>query len=228
MLRMTDILLVLALVFAVLDWIAVYPVPPRRKLEFIAKPLATILLFAWYLLRVDLNRPALWFGLGLLFCILGDIFMLWMDRLFIAGLLAFLVGHGFYIFGFIYPPPDAPLFWTLGLAFILALGARRVLKRIIDGLIQQGKRRLALPVAIYGIVITLMLLSAMLTAFRVDWNTLSAALVGLGAFLFYISDILLAFNKFVQPINKGRVMNMAAYHLAQLAIITGVVIQFGQ
>jgi hypothetical protein len=53
-------------------------------------------------------------------------------------------------------------------------------------------------------------------------------LVSLGAFLFYISDIILAWNKFVAPIQHGRIYNIAAYHLGQILLIAGVVVQFGK
>jgi len=48
-----------------------------------------------------------------------------------------------------------------------------------------------------------------------------------GAFLFYISDIILAWNKFVAPIQYGRIYNIAAYHLGQIMLIAGVIAQFG-
>jgi uncharacterized membrane protein YhhN len=76
-------------------------------------------------------------------------------------------------------------------------------------------------------VITIMLLSAILTILRTDWKTSASGLVSLGAILFYFSDIILARNKFVSPIRNGRVMNMVAYHLGQIVLITGVILQFG-
>ena len=55
---------------------------------------------------------------------------------------------------------------------------------------------------------------------------LPAMLVSMGAFLFYISDIILAWNRFVTPIRNGRVINIAIYHLGQIALIIGVALQF--
>ena len=97
----------------------------------------------------------------------------------------------------------------------------------LDG-VDAGLRRMIAPVVTYGIVITLMLLSAILTLYRSDWKTSASGLVSLGAILFYFSDIILAWNKYVNPIKYGRVLNMAAYHLGQIAMVTGVVIQFGK
>ena len=73
-----------------------------------------------------------------------------------------------------------------------------------------------------------MLLSAMLKLNDLTWNASAALLVSLGAFLFYISDIILAWNKFVSPIQHGRIYNIAAYHLGQILLIAGVVAQFGK
>jgi uncharacterized membrane protein YhhN len=84
-----------------------------------------------------------------------------------------------------------------------------------------------IPIIIYGTVISLMLLSAMLKLTDITWNATAAALVSVGAFLFYISDIILAWNKFVSPIQHGRIYNIGAYHLGQIALIAGVIAQFG-
>jgi uncharacterized membrane protein YhhN len=67
-----------------------------------------------------------------------------------------------------------------------------------------------------------------LTLFRMEWNAIAALLAALGAFLFYFSDVILAWNKFVMPIKNGRIINMVTYHLGQIALIAGVLIQFAR
>jgi uncharacterized membrane protein YhhN len=132
-----------------------------------------------------------------------------------------------YIIGFNLPLPDVAPLWALGVAIILALSAARVLRYILAGLVAKGQRKLIGPVVVYGVVITLMLLSALLTLFRPDWPEATAALlVSVGAFLFFLSDVILAWNKFVNPIQNGRIMNMVTYHLGQVALIAGVVVRF--
>jgi hypothetical protein len=44
--------------------------------------------------------------------------------------------------------------------------------------------------------------------------------------LFYISDIVLAWNRFVSPIKNSRMLNIGFYHLGQITIVAGVVMQF--
>ena len=82
-----------------------------------------------------------------------------------------------------------------------------------------------IPVAAYGVVISLMLLSAMLKLTDSSWVAAASALVGLGAFLFLMSDIVLGWNKFVTPIKNGRLLNIAMYHLGQILLVAGVVMQ---
>jgi uncharacterized membrane protein YhhN len=92
---------------------------------------------------------------------------------------------------------------------------------------QKGLPRLVRQVQIYGTVITLMLLSALLTFNNANWDSSAAGLVAMGATLFFFSDVILAWNKFVNPIKNGRLANMILYHLGQAALVAGVIIQFG-
>jgi uncharacterized membrane protein YhhN len=217
--------IILFLVLAVTDWVAVSR--GWRRVELVAKPAAMLVLLGVLVFVGGFGSlPLLCFALGVLFSLAGDVFLLLSDRFFIFGLVAFLLAHLAYITGLNIPLPDVSPLWSLGLALILAITASRILKRIIAGVRAKGLDRLAAPVAVYGIVITLMLLSALLTLYSLGWNTSAAGLVSLGAALFYISDVILALNKFVAPIRNGRLANMIAYHLGQLALIVGVILQF--
>ena len=79
---------------------------------------------------------------------------------------------------------------------------------------------------IYTIVISVMLFSAMLTLLGDKWFSIHALTVCAGAALFFLSDAILAWNKFVSPIRYGRLMNMASYHLGQLLIALGAALHF--
>jgi hypothetical protein len=61
--------------------------------------------------------------------------------------------------------------------------------------------------------------------FNLAWNSSAALLVSAGAFLFYLSDLLLAWMKFVNPIRNGPVFNIITYYLGQVGLIAGVIIQ---
>lgn len=218
------ILIILAFIFAALESLALWK--GWRKLEFVAKPAVMVCLFTWLYATAGLNGALLWFGVGLLFSLAGDVALLFIDRFFALGLLAFLLAHIAYLVGFNSPLPKTPGIWAFTIAIVLGLSAARLLRRLIAG-VRMTDARLVTPVIIYSTVITLMLLSALLTLSNPDWASTPAILVSVGAFFFYLSDIVLAWNKFVSPIKNGRMLNIGLYHLAQIMIVVGVAMQFG-
>lgn len=234
---MPTFLFALAILTASLEWVAVYK--NWRKVEYAAKPGVMILLFTWFMLASALRGPVVWFGLGILLSLVGNVFLMLScrnhlklrysneRRWFLFGLGAFLLAHVAYILGFNTPPP--PL---TGMTFVIALmvimSALPLVRRILLGAAQKGLRRLVGPVRVYATVISLMLFSALITLFRTDWLSTPAYLVSLGAVLFIASDLVLAWNKFVRPIRGGRLALMITYHLGQMALIAGAVGQFGK
>ncbi|HSQ38559.1 MAG TPA: lysoplasmalogenase, partial [Anaerolineales bacterium] len=140
--------------------------------------------------------------------------------------VSFLIGHIAYVIGF--NSPTSPLsLWGLLLAVIIGMGGARIIRRILSGLVEKGQARMRIPIAGYGAVISLMLLSAMLKLTDPAWGAGASLLVALGAFLFFLSDIVLAWNKFVTPIQNGRMLNIGMYHIGQILLAAGVVMQFG-
>jgi uncharacterized membrane protein YhhN len=229
---LTTLLFIAVLAAAVADWVAV--AKGWKKIETIAKPMTMVLLFGYLALAGGFGAaPLICFGLGIFFSLVGDIFLMisyarFSNRWFLPGLAAFLLAHVAYIIGLNTPFGELSPLWAIGIGILLALTAGRILRRILAGVLEKGLERLVVPVVAYGTVITLMLLSAILTIYRVDWKTSASGLVFLGAILFYFSDIILAWNKFVKPVRNGRVTNMITYHLGQIALISGVLLQFGK
>ena len=227
---LTTLLFIAVLAAAVANWVAV--AKGWKKAETIAKPITMVLLFGYLALAGGFGAtPLICFGLGIFLSLVGDIFLMisyarFSNRWFLPGLAAFLLAHVAYIIGLNTPFGEPSPLWAIGIGILLAMTAGRILRRILAGVREKGLRRLVVPVMAYGTVITLMLLAAILTIFRADWKTSASGLVCLGAILFYFSDITLAWNKFVKPVRNGRVMNMITYHLGQIALIAGVVIQF--
>ena len=221
-----NIFLIAAFVFAALEALALWK--NWNRLEYIAKPAVMVALFIWLFISVGLNGAPLWFGLGILFSLAGDIFLMDPpDRFFLAGLIAFLFAHIAYAVGFNTPLPEASS-WGFILAAMIGLGGSRITRRIVDSLPARGQSRMKIPIMIYSLAISVMLLSAMLKIMDASWSANAAALVSIGAFLFYLSDIILAWNKFVAPVTHGRIYNIAAYHLGQIALIAGAVAQFSK
>jgi len=223
---------IVVLAAAVVDWIAV--AKGWKRIEYIAKPITMVLLFGYLALAGGFGSlPLVCFGLGIFFSLVGDVSLMvsyarFSNRWFLLGLAAFLLAHVAYIIGLNTPLGGVSPVWAIGIGIVLAMTAARILRRILAGVREKGLRRMVAPVVAYGMVITLMLLSAILTLYRLDWKTSAAGLVSLGAILFYFSDIILAWNRYVAPVKNGRVMNMASYHLGQIALVAGVIIQFAK
>ena len=219
-----NIFLITAFIFAALEALALQK--QWFKLEIIAKPGVMISLFLWLWQSVGLDGSLLWFGAGILLSLVGDVLlMISLDKFFLGGLVAFLLAHIAYIVGFNIPIP-AMDFFGIVFAVMIGLGGARIIRRILDRLPATGNGRMRLPIIVYSTVISVMLLSAMMKLTDISWNANAAALVAVGAFFFYLSDIILAWNKFVAPIQHGRIYNIAAYHLGQIALIAGVISQF--
>jgi uncharacterized membrane protein YhhN len=59
---------------------------------------------------------------------------------------------------------------------------------------------------------------------RSGWQVQAALAVSLGAVLFFISDSILAWDRFVNPLSNARLKNMVTYHLGQIGIILGAIL----
>ena len=184
-------LLVFVFGSAILDWIATFKA--WSKVEMFAKPAAMIFLFAWLYAGTRLHGAVLWFGIGIVFSLLGDTLLLSPDRFFLPGLIAFLLAHVAYIIGLSIHAAPANI-WDILFAFMILLSAVRILQRLIPALRSKGMNSLILPVVIYALTISIMLFFAVRTLADPAWQTNATALVSVGAFLFYISDLILAWN----------------------------------
>ncbi len=206
------LLLALTLAVAFADWIAVQA--GNTTLEYIAKPLTMVLLIGVALelnVSSDLERGA--FVVALVFSLIGDVFlMLPGERWFVYGLGSFLSGHIAYVVGL----------WIGGVTlaafaagvFIVAVAVVVIGLRIIRAVRESDAPELALPVTMYIGVISVMLASAI--------GTESIVAIA-GATLFYVSDALIAWNRFIQEYPWGRVAIMTTYHLGQIALVLSLI-----
>jgi uncharacterized membrane protein YhhN len=144
---------------------------------------------------------------------------------FIAGLVSFLLAHVAYIIGINQIPPALNL-PAIIIAVMVALVWFRHYRIIAASLVSSGQSHLQIPVLIYSLVISTMLLSALLTLTGEAWATAPALFLSTGALLFFISDTLLAWNKFVRPLRYGPLAVIITYHLGQIMIALGAVGQF--
>jgi uncharacterized membrane protein YhhN len=153
--------------------------------------------------------------------------------MFIFGLLAFLLGHICYILGLNVTPPYINLmglilvvilrYWlAIGTIVLLGIYLIWIYPKLAAGLKAKEKNGLKLPVLIYSLVISLMVYSAAVTWYR--WSTIAALSASLGAVLFFISDSMLAWDRFLNPLSHARLKVMVTYHLGQIGIILGAML----
>ena len=205
------LLLALALVAAVGDWIAVHH--QTKGLEYVCKPLTMVLLVG-VALALDPEDPTAraWFVVALLLCLLGDIFLMLPQDLFVFGLGAFLLGHLAYIVGMEAEGIEGPRF-LVGIIIVmvlLALIGTPILKAVRAG----PDPELAGPVVAYMFVISAMVATAIGVGDVV-------AIIGAG--LFYVSDALIAWNRFLRETRHAHVTIMVTYHLAQMGLVLSLV-----
>lgn len=206
---------------ALADWVLVGLA--RAGLRRVTKPAALALLIVWFAVEGGLQGAGIWFGVGLVCSLAGDIFLLRSDR-FLVGLAAFFAAHLCYLAAF--RAWQTPPGWPVGLLIVvMAVGYLLQYRLVITGSGPKIRRtRLFVPVALYGLVLSLMALSAMLTLLRPDWPLAAAALAAAGGALFFASDTLLAVRAYVRPLRYGDLAVMVTYHLAQGALASAFLI----
>ena len=208
--------LVLSGISAVTDWIATWFSKPR--LMYAAKPATLFFLILATYENTRWQSEMLFYGIGLIFCLLGDIFLMLRPRFFLPGLAAFLIGQVWYMVALHQTPlPSNALAYAGGFLLTLTtiIPVIFIYKKIRA---QNGPMYLAFAVILYGLIEGLFLVSASLTLFKVEWLPLHARLITLGAALFVVSDIILGIDRFDKPIAHGRTVVHVTYHLGQMII----------
>ena len=185
---------------------------------YITKPLTMVLVIALCLLafRGPHNRRYARLVLAaLLFSLLGDV-LLMLDELFLPGLLAFFVAQIFYV----------AAFWTdtrvykgdllAGIVILLVSGC------IFIYLQPYLESALIIPVAGYMLVISVMVWRAVGTSSRPMFQPRQVQLIVAGAILFYISDLVLAINRFAWNVPWSSLIIMVTYFAAQYLLASSV------
>ena len=206
------LLLAITLAVAVADWAAVHA--QRKGVEYVAKPLTMVglILVALSLdVSSDLERGA--FIVALVLSLIGDVFlMLPGEKWFVFGLGSFLAGHLAYVVGLWIAgvhPAELAAGVVIVIVAVLVLG-----RRIVKAVDTSDAPELALPVSMYIGVISLMLASAIGTG---------NAFAIVGASLFYASDALIAWTRFIQELRWGPVTIMVTYHLGQIGLVLSLI-----
>jgi len=197
------VLLVVAAGAAALDWVAV--ACGRRRLEYVAKPAATLAILG-VAATVSSPRPAAqaWFVAALGLSLAGDVFLMLGRNLFVAGLGSFLLAHLAYLPGLL--EGSAGRWWV---AVPVAVTACIVGVRLVRGLRRGGHGALVGPVLAYVAAI-----GTMVSAALASGNPAA----GFGAVCFMVSDAMIGEQRFVRPRPAYPVAIMVTYHVAQASL----------
>jgi uncharacterized membrane protein YhhN len=158
---------------------------------------------------------------ALLFSWIGDVVLLFADKgelYFIIGLVSFLFSHIAYIILFskqlrISSNRNKAIFWVGITAIIVYL-------MVMLGVLLPRLGALKIPVIVYAIVLSTMLLFAFKGYLK--WNSPANIYILLGAVVFVISDSILAFDKFYEPLKFSSLLIMSTYITAQYLIVVGI------
>lgn len=181
--------------------------------------LSTLFVLTAWAVATSWSAYALVVVVGLLLCLAGDVCLVFPQQaVFRAGLVAFLLGHVAYTGAFArasYPN------WGLWIAAALALPVSSLVFYRLQPYL--GAMRKA--VMAYIVVITVMVIAAG-GLFGDHQLPLAARFLVLnGAFSFYLSDIFVARQRFVQPSFGNRLIGLPLYYLGQfqIAYTTGLI-----
>ena len=188
-------------------------------LQYAAKPLLMIILIAYFSsqTRIWLDPEKKWIIGALLFSWAGDVVLFFQDKkeiFFMLGLIAFLVAHIFYI-----------IFFNRLMIRESVSGRGLLLLPIVIyyaflmSILNPALGNMRLPVRIYGIVISFMLLLALHQLY--SKKKIPARYMIAGAFLFFASDSILAINKFYASFELAGVLIMITYGFAQWLLAEG-------
>jgi uncharacterized membrane protein YhhN len=154
--------------------------------------------------------------IGLVFCLGGDVCLaLPQERMFLLGLVSFLLGHVLYVACFFYVADLNP--WTWGGSAIGLVISGRVFFWLRPHL---GAMRV--PVMAYIIVITAMVIGAFTVLGDTALNSAGRFMVLFGALSFYISDIFVARDRFFKTGFANRLVGLPLYYAGQFLLAFSV------
>ncbi len=176
--------------------------------EWLPKSIPLLLLIA--LVKNTLQGKVQTLMLAALVCSLAGDILLSFKGLFLPGLGAFLVAQVIYciLFSGQFKKSRNGFIWLAAIVIYTVAMASFILP---------NAGQFSLVISFYLVAISCMAISA---GFRNDSQFIWVAL---GAFIFMVSDSLIAINKFVQPFPLAGVAIMVSYYLAQLMITLGII-----
>jgi len=186
-----------------------------KRQEYVFKPTSTLLVIAVALLSFLTPgvRPSftLWVALGLLLSLGGDVALMFRsNKAFLVGLVLFLLAHVVYAIAFTLPNGFHPADLVSAAVLLAIVG-------VVYAYLRPGLGNMRGPVVLYMLVICFMVNRAVSAFFGDAFSPTQAWLLTLGASLFWLSDLLLAVNRFRRPFT-AEPLGLFLYYGGQLLI----------
>ncbi|GEO21545.1 lysoplasmalogenase [Cyclobacterium qasimii] len=220
--RKKEILWLYVFLFAALADVAMI-VNAEISYRYFTKPLIMIALLLYFLQSTKLIKGSLLritVSVGLFSSFLGDVLLL-DGSLFLFGLGAFFMTHICYIVAFkLTQNHTLNLFKVNFIKMFVYNLPLYIVAALIYFLIHSQLNELKIPVIIYIMAIVMMVTMARERFGRTNKSSFWQLFIG--AFLFFISDSLLALDRFFHPIVDGDLLIMSTYILGQLLIVMGI------
>lgn len=185
----------------------------RRGPEWVLKPLAALtFVVAAALGRALESKAGVVFFAGLVLAAIGDVLLIPKSKAsFLGGLVAFLLGHVAYAIGFVMLGVD--LGWVAWASPWLVVSAALVLAWLSPRVEKPMQR----PVLAYVVVISVMVALAIGASRHTGRWVLTVFAV-----MFYLSDLTVARERFVQRDFLNRAVGLPLYFYAQLLLATSI------
>mgnify|MGYP001362881504 FL=1 len=200
--------LIAFIIFSLIDFFGIYL--EKQWMIYLAKPMLMTTLFGYYYLNKKSDN--LFFVLGLLFSLFGDLFLLGSGELyFILGLIFFLIAHVFYIIMVFKILLEIKLkdFMIAGIPYLL-------LFLILINVLYDGLGSMKIPVIIYAMTISFLGVVSLLLFLQS--RTKTSLLLLFGVLIFITSDTILALNLFYEKQSFYPILIMTTYVMAQFLI----------
>jgi uncharacterized membrane protein YhhN len=185
-----------------------------QRLKWVFKPLTSLLFVLTGLWLADFSaRYDLLIVVGLVLGLVGDVLLI-RKTWFVMGLVAFLLGHLFYLVAFL-GELVRPRLNAFSLAPIL-------IGQMVFYFLKPHLGRMRRPVTVYYWIITLMMCTAMAVYFEPEAAQTFRRLVVIGAACFYASDLAVALDRFVKPSFKQAFWGLPLYYVGQFLLAYSV------
>jgi uncharacterized membrane protein YhhN len=187
----------------------------QQRLIYWLKPISTLLVIG--VAALSFLAPGARAGytvgvlVGLVLSLGGDVALMFPSaRAFQGGLVLFLLAHVAYALTF-------TLFGGFSRADLIVGGALLILATVVYAYLAPGLGNMRGPVVLYILVISFMVNRAISAFFSPIYGLVQAWLIATGAVLFWISDLILAVNRFRRPVRLHPVL-LVFYYGGQLLI----------